>query len=84
MPAAEKVPSFVLSSLPGAVKHEARSEGYPKSCGLVWEEARPRVKRLLWQTQGGKGEIPAGVGLVRSLAFLSSLLEVRNMRRQRP
>jgi hypothetical protein len=38
--------------------------------GLAWDKARPRVKRLSWQTQGWR---------VRSLAFLSILRGVLSM-----
>ena len=31
-------------------------------CGLAWDKARPRVKRLSWQTQGGRVKYPPGMG----------------------
>jgi hypothetical protein len=31
-------------------------------CGLVWDKARPRVKRLSWQTEGGRVKYPPGLG----------------------
>ena len=31
-------------------------------CGLAWDKARPRVKRLSWQTQGGRVKYPPGLG----------------------
>jgi len=45
-------------------------------CGLARNKTRPRAKSLSWQTQGWAGEVAAGVGRVRSLAFFSILLSL--------
>jgi hypothetical protein len=30
------------------------TSAYIRICGLAWDKARPRVKSLSWQTQGGR------------------------------
>ena len=69
----KKSASSVLASFPGAVKRETRvSSAKLRPClgqGASWGE------ESVLADSGREGEIPAGVGQVRSLAFLSILRE---------
>ena len=47
--------------------------GPSRSCGLVWDKARPWEEGLSWQTQGGRVKWSPGAGRVRTVAFLSIL-----------